>query len=142
MTREAVQIERADCDRENDRPILSELGHALERLLLLGEETTIDITSLPVGTLDEKRLAESLGTGEVEARLLALGESLVAETAFPGVWWIEHRNEQGEVTSRALQVTFIPEILKSQREDVADAAQRIRTLLGRIDQAEQRPLDT
>lgn len=120
-------------DRGNDLPVLHEIYHALEALRLQGVETTIDIYSLPFGSADARRLEDVLGTGEVRAVLDALGESRITETAFPGIWWVEHRNENGDLTARSLEVTHIPGILKSQREDVASACDRLGALLSVAD---------
>lgn len=116
-------------DRGNDLPVLHELHHALTALQLHGTESAIDISSLPFGAEDEQRLEETLGSGEVEAVLHSLGESRIYETTFPGIWWVEHRNEQGDVTARSIEVTYVPGILKSQEEDVATACERLDALL-------------
>ena len=126
----AIGFER---DRGNDLPVLHELHHALAALLLHGTESVVDLKSLPFGEADEQRLEQVLGIGEVEVMLHTLGESRIFETAFPGIWWVEHRNEQGEVTARSVEVTFIPEILKSQEEDVAAARRRLDSLLQIVD---------
>lgn len=116
-------------DRGNDLPVLNELLHALNELLTHGKQTTIDINSLPFGTFDEERLSTALGRGEVVATICTLGESRVTETAYPGVWWVEHCNEQGAVVARLIEVTYMPEILKAQPEDVATAKQRLSDAL-------------
>lgn len=105
-------------DRGNDLPVLNELRHALTALLERGEATVIDTKSLPFGPHDETRLRSALGEGEVQATVNALGESRITETAFPGIWWVEHRNPQGEVVAQFLEVTYVPGILESQRDDV------------------------
>jgi len=129
-------------DRGNDLPVLHELCHALTALHLEGTETVIDIKSLPFGESDEHRLGKALGTGEVEAVLHALGESRITETAFPGIWWIEHRNEQGEVIAKSIEVTRIPGILKSQQADIAAARRRLESLVQLTDQVdESTPID-
>jgi len=46
----------------------------------------------------------------------------VRETAFHGVWLLTHRNEAGETLARFIEVAFVPELLMSQAEDVADSA--------------------
>jgi hydrogenase-1 operon protein HyaF len=129
MTEAAEQVPRPAVycrqDRGNDQPVLSELHHALDELLLHGKETIIDIKSLPFGSFDEQRLAAALGKGEVEAVVHALGESRITETAYPGIWWVEHRGEQGQIIAKFLEVAFVPGILKSQREDVAAAGRRL-----------------
>jgi hydrogenase-1 operon protein HyaF len=60
----------------NALPLLHEVRHALERLLAAGEETVIDLRSIPMGPGDEARLEAELGTGDVSARLeTAIGPS-------------------------------------------------------------------
>ena len=109
-------------DHGNALPILNEVRHALERLLASGETTVIDLGALPMGPQDEAQLLAALGAGEVEATVNAGGPSSVRETAFHGVWLVTHRNEQGEVLARFVEVAFVPELLMSQAEDVADSA--------------------
>lgn len=101
----------------NADPVLHEVRHALADLLATGKETTIDLGAIPFGPGDERRLDAVLGNGEVRATLNILGESSVQETTIPGVWRVDHFDESGETQSRFIEVTFIPEILKTQRED-------------------------
>ena len=126
-----IKPEPVQCgiDRGNDLPVLNELLHALDELLDHGKRTTIDIKSLPFGPFDEKRLSTALGVGEVAATIHTLGESRVIETAYSGIWWIEHRNEQGAVVAKFIEVTYIPEILKAQPEDVTLARQKLSDTL-------------
>lgn len=141
MTRDTEQVRQPGIcvgrDRGNDRAVLTELYHALETLKRCGKETIVDIKSLPFGSIDEQRLAEFLGKGEVEAVLHALGESRITETAFPGIWWIEHRDEHGEITAKSIEVANIPGILKSQHDDVADACRRLGSLVQLADPDEE-----
>lgn len=109
-------------------PLLFEIRHALERLEKGGEGTTIDLQRLPLAPGEEKRIAERLGAGEVRAEFEALGRTVVQETGYPGVWLITHRNTEDRVTARLIEVTRIPDVLKSQPED-------IRRGLGLLDEA-------
>lgn len=111
-----------EVERGNALPLLNEIRHALERLLASGETTVIDLGALPMGPQDEAELIAALGTGEVDATVSAGGPSSVRETAFHGVWLVTHRNEQSETLARFVEVAFVPELLMSQVEDVADAA--------------------
>lgn len=99
-------------------PLLHEIRHALRRLETGGEGTTIDLQRLPLAPGEEKRIAEALGTGEVRAEFEALGRTVVQETGYPGVWLITHRNPEDRVTARLIEVTAIPDVLKSQPEDI------------------------
>ena len=102
----------------NVRPILNEIMHSLDRLLETDAPTTIDLASLPFGPGELEYLEATLGTGELAAKLDALGTSRIRETAFPGVWWIEHRNAHDEVVGRYIEITRSPEILSSQDADI------------------------
>ena len=102
----------------NVRPILNEVIHAIDKLLDTGEATTIDLASLPFGPGELEHLEATLGTGELSAKLDALGTSSIRETAYPGVWWLEHRNAFDEVVGRYLEITRTPEILSSQEADI------------------------
>jgi len=102
----------------NVRPILNEVLHALDKLLETNKSTTIDLASLPFGPGELEHLEALLGTGELSAKLDALGTSSIRETAYPGVWWLEHRNAFDEVVGRYLEITRTPEILSSQEADI------------------------
>lgn len=113
----------------NVLPILNEIRHALDRLLDAGEPTVIDLAGLPFGPGELDELESALGTGELNASLDALGTSRIRETAFPGVWWLEHRNPQNEVVGRFIEITYTPEILSSQAADVAAGRARLEELM-------------
>ena len=104
--------------RGNVQPLLNEVAHALERLVIADEPTIIDLARLPFSPGELERLEDELGEGELRATLDSLGESIIRETAYPGVWWLEHRNAAGEVVGRFIEITRTPEILKSQTVDI------------------------
>jgi hydrogenase-1 operon protein HyaF len=113
----------------NLTPILHEIVHALKRLEQNGEPTTIDLRAMPFGPGDEARLLETLGRGEVAARLDALGSSEVWETGYPGVWFVEHRNSADERIAWQIEITRIPMILQSPAEDLAESIDRLNRQL-------------
>lgn len=117
----------------NARPILAEISSALEKLLSTGETTTIDLGAIPFAPGDERLLDEVLGVGEVRATLEALGQSIVHETRYPGVWRIDHLDPHGETLSRFIEVTFIPDILKSQHADAVAGLARLTARLEELD---------
>ena len=113
----------------NVEPVLNEVLHALDRLIETREPTVIDLASLPFGPGELDNLEVRLGEGELTAELNALGLSRIRETAFPGVWWLEHRNTDDEVVGRYIEITRTPEILKSQDADIqAGRAQLVDAL--------------
>lgn len=113
----------------NVEPLMHEIRHALKRLAAGGESTVIDLQSLPLAPGEDERVEEALGRGEVSAELNALGQSLIQETAYPGVWLVTHRNNERAVVGRFIEVTRIPEILKSQQTDIEHGINRLENEL-------------
>ncbi len=113
----------------NIRPLLFQLSEALNVLVADNVSSAIDLRSMPFSPGEESELKRVLGNGEVSALLKALGETELWETAYPGVWWVEHRNPEGERIAQSLEITWVPDILKSQPEDVQAARQRLNELL-------------
>lgn len=105
----------------NVRPILHEVRHALEALLDSGKKTIIDLRSIPLAPGEEETILNTLGQGEVHACLNALGPSDIHETHYAGVWLITHYNEEEAIVSRFIEITELPDILKSQQEDMSNA---------------------
>ena len=124
-----IQAEDAAASHGNALPLLHEIRHALQRLLEHGEETVIDLRSIPMGPGDERQFARALGTGEVRADLETMGPSTVRETAFAGVWLVTHRNPDGEIVSRFVEITRVPAILMSQGADIRAGLERLKTQL-------------
>ena len=113
-------------NRGNVRPLLNEIIHAIDRLVDDDEATVIDLASLPFAPGELEELERTLGTGELTAELDALGKSLIRETEYPGVWWVEHHNTGGEVVGRYIEITRSPEILMSQDADIGAGRARLR----------------
>ena len=113
----------------NVLPLLHEIRHALGRWLQSGKATVIDLRGIPMAPGEEEHLVARLGGGEIYARLSALGDSEIVETAYPGVWLVTHRNSDGEIIGKYIEVCDMPQILKSPQEDVRAGLQRLETEL-------------
>jgi len=111
----------------NVEPLLHEIRHALKRVAAGQDGTTIDLRSLPLAPGEEERIKQVLGTGEVRAELDALGPTFVQETSYPGVWLVTHRNSEQEIVARFVEVTRMPELLKSQRQDIELGLSRLES---------------
>ncbi len=128
----AVRVEATDglpLNHSNATPIMHEILHALQRLLDNQESTTIDLRALPFGPGDEEELLNQLGSGEIRVELNSLGRSLITETAYSGVWLVDHRNADDQRIALQIEITPIPAILKAQSEDVRDAIGRLEEKL-------------
>ncbi len=106
--------------------ILTELVTLLERLAQSQTPAAIDLRSLPMSPQDRVELKRVLGEGEVQATIHAEGLSDIRETGISGVWWVEHRDAQGELVAELLEVTRVPEILASASDEIAAAARVLR----------------
>ncbi len=113
----------------NVAPVLHEISALLKQLLHSGEGGTVDLHSLPLTPDDQRLLRRQLGEGEVAATLDSLGRSEIRETGITGVWWVSHFNANGELMAEFVEVTAIPEILKS---DPADIEQALLTIEERL----------
>lgn len=128
---ESVQfnIQVSDDLTWNVAPLLHEVKHALKKLIDDGKTSIIDLRSIPLAPGEEDTILKTLGQGEVHARLDALGPSEIIETQYSGVWLITHFNADDEVISRFIEVTYMPDILNAQKEDVTEAYGRLATTL-------------
>ena len=109
--------------------LLSELAGMLERVALGGEAASIDLRSLPMSPDDRVELQATLGQGEVHATLSSEGISTLRETGVSGVWWIEHRDRQGDLVAELIEVRAIPQILEASTGEMAASAQALRDRL-------------
>lgn len=100
------------------KAILQELMDMIVSLDETGATNYIDLKSLPLMHNELEQLKHILGRGEVEATVDAMGPSRITETLIPGVWWVTHLNAQEEVVSEFIEVTTLPEILRSQHQDL------------------------
>jgi hydrogenase-1 operon protein HyaF len=110
-------------------PILNEVRHALQRLASTGDSTAIDLASIPFGPGERDQLLQTLGDGEIQATLHALGETLIRETAYPGAWVVTHMSPQGMELTTHIEVTRTPSLLSTPQRDIEDAAEALAAYL-------------
>jgi len=109
--------------------VLAEIVIGLERLIAGEGGQQIDIRSLPLTEADRAALRARLGQGEVKAELTVDGPSQVEETGISGVWWITHRGRDGEIQAELIEISFIPDVLCSHKDDVSFGLKRVKSLL-------------
>lgn len=113
----------------NVRALLNEIATRLAILLERGESDSIDLRGLPLMPGEREALRNALGRGEVGAKVTALGEAEIYETAFPGVWWSQHRSENGETVAELIEICLQPAMLASHPADVGNGLERMRKLI-------------
>jgi hydrogenase-1 operon protein HyaF len=126
---EGLQVEAGESLTYNVQPLLHEIRHALVKLLDDGDTTVIDLRSLPLAPGEEQKLLDELGYGEVYARLHALGPTEIVETHYPGVWVVVHFNNDDEVIGKFIEVCDMPDLLRSQQEDIRQGLEQLQAQL-------------
>ena len=124
-----LNVESGESLTYNVQPLLHEIRHALVKLLDDGGRTVIDLRSIPLAPGEEQKLLDKLGEGEVQAQLSALGSTNFVETRYPGVWVVEHFNSNDEVIGKFIEVCDIPELLRSQQDDIREGLEQLQTQL-------------
>jgi hydrogenase-1 operon protein HyaF len=109
--------------------VLNEVLTLLEDLSSHGKTAVIDLRSLPMSPMDKADLQHFLGEGEVHATVNADGPSSIRETLVSGVWWIEHRDQQGEMIAELLEVSTFPQFLAAGADDVTSSLREARRRL-------------
>ncbi len=112
--------------------LLRELQVMITTLAERGEPNSIDIRSLPLSPSDYETLIQILGNGEVNATINALGLSKIKETRFSGVWWLQHLNSHDEIIAELIEVTPLPDILKTQAPDLINSAEVLQRYLEKL----------
>ena len=112
--------------------ILKELQTMLNTLVETGDENYVDIHGMPLLPGEIQSLKQILGSGEVDATIAALGPTHVTETSIPGIWWVTHKNANDEIISEFIEVTDLPEILKTQHHDLHEAPEKFEQRLKEI----------
>lgn len=100
------------------------LSH-LEKLRTSGEAAAIDMRSLPMAPEEYQGLKEMLGQGELDLTIEIDGPTRLRETAYAGVWWIEHRDPQDQVMSEYIEINYVPEFLIAQDDQITTAIERL-----------------
>ncbi len=124
-----LNVATGDALTYNVEPLLHEIRHALARLLDDQQPTVIDLRSLPLAPGEEEKLLNTLGHGEVHASLNALGPTDIVETGYPGVWVVLHYNTDREVIGKFIEVCEIPELLRSQQDDIREGLEQLQSRL-------------
>jgi hydrogenase-1 operon protein HyaF len=113
----------------NVTPLLHEIRHALSALLENGNQTIIDLRSMPLAPGEEAHIEAALGQGEVRVELNALGRSDIIETQYPGAWLITHSNTDGTILGKYIEIALIPDILQAQQGDIQAGLEQLSDTL-------------
>lgn len=113
----------------NLRALLVEIAARLEKLAQQGFTSSIDLNGLPFAPGEYDQLRFLLGEGEVRAYIESIGPSDIIETRYSGVWWVTHYNVEGDIIADSIEITTLPEILKSQPADIEQGLELLHAQL-------------
>lgn len=113
--------------------ILNELQFKLKVLNEQGDTDAIDLRTLPLFPGDYEQLKKTLGKGEIDVSIDAMGPSSIYETAFPGIWWVTHYNSENENVAEYIEITTLPVLLKTSHEEIEQAEQQLQQLIDNYD---------
>ncbi len=126
-------IKRLDVPQAGNRgqllAVVNEIESMLARLAHDGSSGSIDLRGLPISPDDRDHLRRIFAEGEVRAVIHALGRTEVYESIVRGVWWVTHHDDDGRIAAEFVEVTYMPEILKTPPDDIADGLETLRTQL-------------
>jgi len=99
--------------------VLNEIQVALLDLHASGQTHSIDLRQLPrMSPETYQALRGDLSHGEVSAVVDAQLKVEVAETQYPGVWWLRYLNEREEIKTEIIEITEMPTILRPHRVEI------------------------
>ena len=104
------------------------LSH-LEQLNKTGETAAIDLKSLPMAPDEFQGIKKMLGQGELDLTVEMDGPTRIRETAYPGVWWVQHKGEDGQILAEYIEIARFPDFLSAQPEHIAEATRHLRDRL-------------
>lgn len=114
---------------ENGYALLHEVVVQLKRLLESDEPSHIDLRAIPLSEEDYALLDDILGEGGVSAEVQEFGISRIQATGIPGVWWVTHLDDEGQVLNEFLEINYCPEILIIPTEDIREGRSALQARL-------------
>lgn len=111
------------------RNLLHELVELLRKLIEEDEPSHVDLGAMELTEGDYQLLRETLGEGEILAEVSNFGRVSVMECGYSGIWWVTHMDDEGQVLTEFLEVSYCPEVLIAESEEVADGRDALQARL-------------
>jgi hydrogenase-1 operon protein HyaF len=133
-----VKVENAPQPTGIAKALLREIAEYLSTLAASGQGNIIDLSGMPMNEADRQELAKMLGRGEVQVTISTIGQSEIYETTYPGVWWATHRGDDGNILAERIEITPVPEMIKTHPDDIRNACDRLQAATTPEDDQETR----
>ena len=109
--------------------LVSEIEACARNFFETGDNASIDLRCLKAMPEEREILASMLGEGEVSAVVDAGGRTEIRETSVPCVWWVRHRDPEGETVGELIEITAIPDLIVGDREAVFHGLEALNAAL-------------
>jgi hydrogenase-1 operon protein HyaF len=117
--------------------VLNEIQSALLDLHGSGRSHAIDVRQLPrMSPETYQALRSALSNGEVSAVVAAQLKVEVAETQYPGVWWLRYLNERDEIKTEIIEIAEMPAILRPHRVEILAGLHKLAERLQMLENPE------
>nr|ANC58187.1 hydrogenase-1 operon protein [Candidatus Methylacidiphilum infernorum] len=93
----------------------------------------IPLNFLPLSLADQKLLDEKLGHGELTICIKGYGQCWIKNTPYRNIWWVEHLNVEGKSIFKSIEITSIPSLIRTAREDMERGLSKIEKLMEKLD---------
>ena len=107
------------------KAIAHEILSLLERFLESGETGAIDLRGLPMAPSEYQELLAMLGEGELDLSIDMNGPTRIRETAYAGVWWVQHKDGGDRILSEYIEINRIPDFLCAQSDQIEGAVREL-----------------
>ena len=108
------------------KAIISEIEVCARRFAETGEGTLIDLRFLNAMPEEREILLNLLGRGEVQVIMESLGRTDIHETAVSCIWWVTHRNHEGETLGEMIEIASVPEVVTGDQKAVVQGLEARR----------------
>jgi len=95
----------------------------------------VNLTLLPVSPEDIAFIDHQLGTGRVLLLSRGYGNCRITNTRHPNCWRVVYYNSMDNVILNTVEVVDMPEVAMAAAEDLRDSLERLRDVLGYLEQA-------
>lgn len=124
-----VRVETENPSSGQVGAILCELQTRLKTQNAEGLDDSIDLHTLPLFPSDYELLKKTLGYGEIHISIDAIGPTEIYETAISGIWWLTHYNSEDEIIAEYIEITTLPEIVKTDSRELTVAERQLQQLI-------------
>ncbi|MDE8342211.1 MAG: hydrogenase expression/formation C-terminal domain-containing protein [Acidocella sp.] len=110
--------------------ILAELISRSAEFEATGKTHMINLDLVPMSDTELSWLVSTLGEGPVVIISAGYGSCRIRSTNLAGTWWVQYSNASDALILNSLEIASIPAVACAAADDIADSADRLRSLGG------------